>query len=165
MTSCRRNATTTKRKKTAKRHVLQIAVAIGVLTALSLTTTVTLVAQESKEVNKGLASVGKGLFRGYCRSCHGTEGRGDGPIAESLKVPPSDLTRLTSETGEFPLEKVVKRIDGRDKVAAHGSKDMPVWGDIFQKTEGGGTEEVVSHKVTALAHYLWSIQAGSPAGE
>jgi cytochrome c553 len=29
---------------------------------------------------------GSELFRMYCASCHGVDGRGDGPVAEALKT-------------------------------------------------------------------------------
>jgi mono/diheme cytochrome c family protein len=35
---------------------------------------------------------GKALYPGNCASCHGMQGRGDGPLAASLPEPPADLT-------------------------------------------------------------------------
>ncbi len=35
---------------------------------------------------------GAALYPGHCAACHGTEGRGDGPLAAGLPVPPADLT-------------------------------------------------------------------------
>jgi putative copper export protein/mono/diheme cytochrome c family protein len=35
---------------------------------------------------------GAKLFATNCTACHGTDGRGDGPVAKSLPVPPADLT-------------------------------------------------------------------------
>jgi putative copper export protein/mono/diheme cytochrome c family protein len=35
---------------------------------------------------------GAGLFPAHCASCHGAEGRGDGPSAAGLPVPPANLT-------------------------------------------------------------------------
>jgi putative copper export protein/mono/diheme cytochrome c family protein len=37
-------------------------------------------------------AVGKTLFAQHCAACHGEEGRGDGPAAQGLDPPPSDLT-------------------------------------------------------------------------
>lgn len=40
------------------------------------------------------ASLGRGetLYRQNCTSCHGAEGRGDGPAFQALRIPPADLT-------------------------------------------------------------------------
>jgi len=116
-------------------------------------------AQVPEKPDVGHAALGRGLYRSYCASCHGKEGKGDGPIAEYLVVAPSDLTRLTGDDGRFPFDEVTKKIDGREQVATHGSPDMPIWGEVFQEAESGGGEEKVHGKIQALAHYLWSIQA------
>ena len=108
----------------------------------------------------GLSKIGEDLYASYCTSCHGAKGRGDGPVAEYLKVTPADLTRLTESDGTFPFEEVSKKIDGREKARGHGSSDMPIWGDALRKAEGGGDEDMVKDKVAALTHFLWSIQAG-----
>jgi mono/diheme cytochrome c family protein len=39
---------------------------------------------------------GKALFEHYCQSCHGPTGRGDGPDAVVLKVPPANFQRFQS---------------------------------------------------------------------
>jgi len=41
----------------------------------------------------GSASIAQGavLYPAHCASCHGAQGRGDGPAASSLPVPPADL--------------------------------------------------------------------------
>jgi hypothetical protein len=65
-----------------------------------------------------------------CSSCHGEEGRGDGPIAASLKTPPPNLTVLAKNNdGHFPFIRVLEVIDGRGITAAHGPREMPVWGE------------------------------------
>jgi mono/diheme cytochrome c family protein len=35
---------------------------------------------------------GKPLYADHCAACHGTKGRGDGPAARGLAIPPADLT-------------------------------------------------------------------------
>ena len=50
---------------------------------------------------------GRDIFRYYCATCHGREGRGDGPVGAQLKTRPANLTRLAaSNGGQFPLERV-----------------------------------------------------------
>jgi mono/diheme cytochrome c family protein len=118
-------------------------------------------AQEVLKVDEGPIKVGESLYRGYCTNCHGEYGKGDGPLAEPLRVVPANLTLLSQRTrGEFPAEKVLRILDGREKVGAHGSKDMPTWGDAFLVVDAEWGEEAVRTKITALAHYLRSIQAG-----
>ena len=61
--------------------------------------------------------------------CHGKEGKGDGPAAKALTKAPADLTKLAaSNNGMFPDVKVRRYIEGLDDVAAHGTRDMPMWG-------------------------------------
>ena len=77
---------------------------------------------------------GEDSFRFYCAPCHGLGGRGDGPVGQSLKTPPPDLTLLTKRAGgTFPRAEVISFITGvSDKLPTHGPSDMPVWGPIFQ---------------------------------
>ena len=41
---------------------------------------------------RGDASAGAQLYGTYCASCHGPEGKGDGPVAQTLKPPPANHT-------------------------------------------------------------------------
>ena len=50
-------------------------------------------------------------------------------LASVLKVPPADLTTLARRNGGyFPLTAVSEIIDGRTLIAAHGTREMPIWG-------------------------------------
>ena len=98
-----------------------------------------------------------------CMPCHGVNGRGDGRLAKSLSKPPADLTRIAkSHGGKFPIQEVEEMIDGRAIVAAHGDRDMPVWGDRYRvPVEGQSSawvEQRVRTQIRALANYLKSIQ-------
>lgn len=108
---------------------------------------------------------GAALYRTYCASCHGIYGRGDGPVAPSLKVEVPDLTRIAARHGgEFPAEQIRKIIDGRSTRPPHGPRDMPVWGDAF-RTGGGESPQAdkrASEWISLLTEYLRSIQR--PAG-
>ncbi|MCF8339240.1 MAG: cytochrome c [Bacteroidales bacterium] len=42
--------------------------------------------------NKELMMVGKSLYNKNCKSCHGSNGEGDGPMARRLKAPMEDFT-------------------------------------------------------------------------
>ncbi|GGA96625.1 c-type cytochrome [Allosediminivita pacifica] len=78
------------------------------------------------------AESGRELYMTHCATCHGADGQGDGPMASVLLIQPTNLTALVEGSGGvFPVERVVKRIDGRDPLVAHGSP-MPVYGDFFE---------------------------------
>ena len=106
-------------------------------------------------------ALGRLSYRIHCASCHGESGRGDGPMAEYLKVRPTDLTRLAiSRKGRFPRSEVYNAIDGRREVRGHGPADMPVWGATFQD-RGRDTpqEREVRNKILDLVAYIESLQA------
>src|SRR5262245_53472138 len=71
-------------------------------------------------------SSGPALFKSYCSSCHGTDAKGNGPIAHALRFAPADLTEIARRAGgKFEKEKVHRMIDGREPVKGHGGPDMP----------------------------------------
>jgi hypothetical protein len=96
----------------------------------------------------------------YGGSCHGTSGRGDGPLAASLRRAPPNLTEITKRhKGTFPSELIFKIIDGRQRVAGHGGPDMPVWGDAFMRTSDASDQDSVRYRIQALVDYLETVQA------
>jgi mono/diheme cytochrome c family protein len=83
---------------------------------------------------------GKALFSEYCASCHGISGKGDGPAAPALKIPPANLTTLAARNkGQFPSLRVMQAIKAGPSVPAHGSQVMPVWGPIFLQGDSPDT--------------------------
>jgi mono/diheme cytochrome c family protein len=107
---------------------------------------------------------GEENFQRLCAACHGSGGQGDGPVAEVLSVAVPDLTRIGERNGgQFPRETIKQQIDGRDRITAHGSMQMPVWGYEFYIDEGAGafSEEGVSDTLDALVEYLAMLQVGS----
>jgi mono/diheme cytochrome c family protein len=103
---------------------------------------------------------GRQLYEIYCRSCHGDSGRGDGPAAAELRPRPADLTRIRSRNdGEFPEERIRRKIDGRDELKSHGTRRMPVWGLGLQELDRDADQEgEVQTKIRQLTTYLRSIQ-------
>ena len=100
---------------------------------------------------------GKFQYQTHCAVCHGVEGNGNGRMASELLTKPSDLTQLAKKNGGlFPFWRVYGVIDGRDDVAAHGSRDMPVWGMWFHVEEG--SELLATGRILELIYYLKSIQ-------
>ncbi len=108
-----------------------------------------------------LAEMGAETYQQYCTACHGLSGKGDGPAAPSLIVHPADLTRIAERRGGvFPSGEIAKYIDGRFDVTAHGTREMPVWGEHLGAgiPEAGLAEAIVRGKVATLVEYLKSIQ-------
>ena len=98
------------------------------------------------------------MYTVYCAVCHGVDGRGNGPAAEALKVHPTDLTALAKKNGgKYPSDHVTSAIRGDLRLAAHGSKEMPVWGDLFWGMSEGHSSEV-QVRVTNLNKYIESLQ-------
>ncbi len=120
------------------------------------------VAGQGNEVRSSdLATIGRQSYITYCRSCHGQEGRGNGPVASALRTPPADLTQIAKRRGgKFPADEISAHIDGRVDLRAHGSREMPVWGEYFGEVTGGGglSDEMVRDSLLVLVHYLESIQ-------
>ena len=117
---------------------------------------------------------GKAEYHSSCASCHGSEGKGTGPVSTGLKVPPPDLTVLAKKNnGVFPFNSVYEIIDGRKTVVAHGTRDMPIWGDRYAPEPSKGLiprpsenilslfydpEAVVRMRILAVIDYLNRIQ-------
>ncbi len=98
---------------------------------------------------------GKALYNQYCASCHGVDGKGGGYVAPALKKAPPDLTRIPFENGKFPSLRIHQYIAGEVTVAAHGEKDMPVWGMIFRRKYDNSRKEM---DIFAITRYIESIQ-------
>jgi len=100
---------------------------------------------------------GKGMFMEYCAACHGTDAKGTGPAASALKKAPADLTQLSSHNGgKYPDVRVSRFIEGVDTVQAHGTRDMPIWGDVFKSLNRDAAATTM--RVSNLTEYLRSIQ-------
>jgi hypothetical protein len=105
------------------------------------------------------STAGQDLFAFYCASGHGRDGRGGGPVAGTLKVPPPDLTRLAQRYGgTFPRQRVEAFVtnDGSILSPAHGSSDMPVWGPIFHGLDPSDT--LVRVRIANLVAHIESMQ-------
>jgi mono/diheme cytochrome c family protein len=98
------------------------------------------------------------LFRDHCAACHGPMGEGDGPVAAALAAGvPSLRTLARRNGGDFPADAVAAYIDGRSARAAHGDRQMPIWGDVFAVTERG-EEDVVAARIKVLVWFIAELQ-------
>jgi mono/diheme cytochrome c family protein len=101
---------------------------------------------------------GEHLYRQYCSACHGTDAKGQGPAAASLKLPPPDLTTLAKRhTGKFPDEYVASILQFGPGTSAHGASDMPTWGPVFEYLDKHN-ETAVKQRIKNLTAYLKSLQ-------
>lgn len=108
-----------------------------------------------------LAEIGAPLFQDYCAACHGIGGRGDGPAVKALVKRPADLTAIAARRGgAFPDGEIARFIDGRFELPAHGSREMPVWGQHFgaEVPDPGVGESIARGNIASLVEYLKSIQ-------
>jgi len=96
---------------------------------------------------------GAEMYRTYCASCHGIDGKGSGPAAAALKKVPPELTQISKRNkGQFPAFRITHIIDGYEIEAFHGSHEMPIWGDYFRDKL---LLELREHNLT---EYIRSIQ-------
>ena len=108
-------------------------------------------------------SEGERLFQHECATCHGLDAKGAGPMASVLILQPTDLTQLQrGNDNEFPIKRVIWRIDGRDPLVSHGSP-MPVYGDFFEGRDvslktSSGQPIMTSQPIADLVGWLQSIQ-------
>jgi mono/diheme cytochrome c family protein len=100
---------------------------------------------------------GKALFEAHCATCHGTDGRGAGPVAAALKSKIPDLRMLARRSkGKFPREAVEQTILGEGGKAAHGSREMPVWGPAFSAVNWD--RDMSKVRVKNVTDYIESLQ-------
>lgn len=98
---------------------------------------------------------GQLLYERYCASCHGLTGEGDGPVAEFLTPPPTDLTQL-----DYSIRELMRAIDGGRTIRVHGDSSMPVWGRVFNEElqDSPHARRTVLLQVRAIAEYVQSLQ-------
>lgn len=116
----------------------------------------------------GQVTTGLLEFRRYCAQCHGLSGKGNGPVAGSLKKKPADLTALSKNNGgKFPREHVYDVISGATVVEAHGTREMPIWGVQMRRSPAavlgaGGTQlrspQRVKAEIDLITDYIESQQ-------
>lgn len=110
---------------------------------------------------QGRVDLGQREFVASCASCHGASGKGDGVLRDHLTKPPTDLTTLARRNGGvFPAQRVRDTIDGRGNVdiGPHGSREMPVWGQVYRAEDTQPYELHGRIRIADLADYLSRIQ-------
>jgi mono/diheme cytochrome c family protein len=144
-----------------KAMVPAIALALVITTLLTGAQPVQEQDSKSAEDNKNVYLIpsleGADLFHSYCASCHGADGRGEGPAARALTAKVPDLTTIAKRNGGiFPARRIERVISGDDLVVAHGSREMPIWGPIFHQIEKD--RDLGNVRLRNVAKYIQSIQ-------
>lgn len=133
-----------------------LAYAVLTLTALIFIQPRTGAAQQEEVTKAGLPA-----YTQYCGTCHGPDGKGDGPEAAKLRSRPTDLTQLRKMyKGDFPVWRLYAMIDGREEVRGHGSREMPIWGNEFKQQAGRShvAEAQTRGRIFELIYYIDSLQ-------
>jgi mono/diheme cytochrome c family protein len=106
----------------------------NIIHAMVLLTLLAVIAPEVS-ANPPPAFEGRKLYVSYCQLCHGTDGKGDGPLSKAMKISPADLTTTVRSRSDTILTRIItgegrQTITGRDR---HNllSESMPEWKDVF----------------------------------
>jgi len=123
-------------------------------------------AQQTPKTRLQVNMAGKELFRQHCSVCHGPDAKGNGSLYDapsadkSVRVPPADLTLLSQRNaGKFPAARVRDAIHSKGPVTAHGTPDMPAWGDVFYSLKSD--PKLIEARVRDLTTYIESLQAAA----
>jgi mono/diheme cytochrome c family protein len=100
---------------------------------------------------------GRESYMRYCSACHGEAADGKGPVANAMKPRPPALTKLRSRFGRPLRTRFVAYVMGDAMPRAHGTSDMPVWGEVLGTPDGDDGEAV--GLIWQIADYLDSIQS------
>ena len=100
---------------------------------------------------------GDQLYKEFCSACHGADGKGNGPAASALKSNVTDLTQISRRNNsKYPEARMHDIITGTQAIGAHGSSEMPVWGDVFKSISANQTFSEM--RIEMLVKYLQTIQ-------
>ena len=99
-------------------------------------------APAAAEVEPTAAAEGAAIFATHCATCHGPEGRGDGPAAAALRPPPADLSRPRLPAERHPPSRYEIIHTGKPGTAMQG------YAGVLSEAE----LEAISLHVHTLAH-------------
>jgi Cytochrome c len=116
-------------------------------------------------------------FMSKCAGCHGSDGKGTGPLSSKLQIKPADLTALAKRNnGVISPDAVAERVDGRREVEPHRNSEMPILGCRQGPQPGTQSkeyepkpidslldmpcdpEEVIQKRILDVVEYLAQIQ-------
>jgi mono/diheme cytochrome c family protein len=129
---------------------------VAILATFLLVTVAPLKAQSAHGSDVDL---GARLYFNHCAACHGQDGEGGGPVAATMHIAMPNLRSLAMRNdGVFPADAVTTYIDGRETRAAHGERQMPIWGDVFRGAEQATAKRTVLRRIDALVDFISTLQ-------
>jgi mono/diheme cytochrome c family protein len=127
---------------------------VMILVGLTILFVANIVAKQKPAISQS----GRSIFMDRCGACHGDDGKGNGPAVGALKVAPTNLTLLGKRNGgTFPAEHISKMVSEWVDISAHGSREMPIWGDLFNP-KSAADQQIANDQFKNLLAYLESIQ-------
>jgi mono/diheme cytochrome c family protein len=131
-------------------------IGLWTIAALSVAGTATIASADEQ------LTVGKNQYMKYCATCHGPTGTGtDGVASRLFTKPPANLTTLAKNNGgKFPMMEVIGIVKGDQPIAAHGTREMPIWGQTLGKplSEGMYGKDEADAQIMTIGKYLETIQ-------
>ncbi|MGA0265534.1 MAG: c-type cytochrome [Lysobacterales bacterium] len=106
---------------------------------------------------------GEQLYGKLCASCHGLEGKGDGPATPALTQAVPDLTHMPrDQEGLIDHGRIEKIIAGKDRRVRHGVIGMPKWEEQFKYIRTGWNDReryaFARKRIHELAEHVESLQ-------
>jgi mono/diheme cytochrome c family protein len=120
-------------------------------------------AQSAASPDPAGPEAGQVAFMEACAGCHGGDAKGDGPTAQLLTIEVPDLTLIAARSdGGYDLARVIRLIDGREGIAAHGGP-MPLFGGLLTGPSAvvdgpDGSPVATTEPILAIARWLETVQ-------
>ena len=114
------------------------------------------------------SELGQREYMNSCAQCHGAKGAGDGVMVGFLSSSAPALTQLQKDNGGvFPVAKLYDIIEGGIDVGAHGTSEMPAWGERYntkaptmlgEMYSPADQEAFVRGRILALIEHISTLQ-------
>lgn len=134
-----------------------LAIGLGAVGGRFIDTSIVFAQRAQKPVASAAVVRGEATFRDHCAVCHGSHGKGDGPVAGALTPRPTDLAGLAKRTGTFPAAQLTAVLKGTDPVLAHGISTMRIWG-VYFSADANGNSEQADRRIRDVVEFIKSLQ-------
>jgi hypothetical protein len=80
-----------------------------------------------------------------------------------MRVTVPNLRALAERNGGvFPVDAVRAYVDGRNMLASHGDRVMPIWGDVFMGVDRNADDRTVQRRIAAVVDFIATLQYRAP---